>query len=177
MPFEYTSLEDELAAKVQAHIAATGSLTGKVIAQAMPDSEEEFIEADETDRIIVYVFSATATGASKSSNEKAVNEEIVVNCNIQSRTRRGNNDYPGCNGLAKVLKELLTGYQPTHCGRLNWKSYQASNPPRDEEKKFWSYDVEFSTTKMFIQQEQEAPDFTGNPLLQEVILIDQVELP
>lgn len=174
MPFEYTDLEDEIAARITAHIAATGSLTGKVIAQAMPDNEEEFEEADDKDRITVYLFSSIA-GPSKTTNERAVAEEITISCNIQSRSRRGNDDYPGCNALAKVLKELLTGFQPEHCGRLTFKSYQPSNPPRDAEKKFWSYDLDFTTTKLFVQTVDDEMD-PDAPLLKEVILNDQVSL-
>lgn len=174
MPFEYTDLEEEIAARITAHIAATSSLTEKVVAQALPDNKDEFIEADEKDRITVYVFSATGS-PSTSTNERVVNEEIIISCNIQSRTRKGNADFPGCNGLAKVLKELLTGFQPTHCSRLSWKSYQGSNPVRDDDKGFWSYDVDFSTTKLFVQVLDDESD-PAAPLLKEVEFIDQIEL-
>jgi hypothetical protein len=173
--FEYTDIEDEIAARLTTHIAATSSLTGKVEAVVIPDSEEDFKEPDEKDRITVYMFSVTA-GKPITGNIRSYEELISITCNIMSRSLRGNDDFPGCHALAKVVKKVLTGFQPTHCGRLEWKSYQASNPPRDPEKKTWSYDVDFSCTKLFVQTLDDETD-PDAPLLKEVILIDQFVTP
>ncbi len=139
-----------------------------------PDSEEEYQRSVVKPRVTV-LFAEASGGPLKSLNDRSTNETITIICEIQSRSLRGNADYIGCHAIARVLKELLVGYRPQHCGRLQFKGYKGAVPIRNEELKLWYWQVEFSCSKLFVQVFDESDP--AAPLLQEVILIDQIETP
>lgn len=165
--FEYFDVEDEVVSKLQTDLS---SLEVDVV--PLPDDEDEYSRGVVKPRVTVAFISAEA-GVQKSTNQRSYPETISFICNIQSQSLRGD---LGCHTLARLIKEAIIGFQPTHCGRVEYKSYSGSDPVRKPEHKLWYWDVEFTCTKMFVQKldDETEPDA---PLLKEVILNDVVQTP
>lgn len=169
MSFEYYQVEDEIVQRIQAYIGASSL---DVDVYSLPDSDQQFKKG--TVKPLITVFFAQSQAAKTISTDPIVlQEELSVICNIQSRSLRGNNDYKGCHQIARWLKEQLTGFQTTHCGRLYFKNYQPANPPRNEDDSIWFWEIEFGCTKLFTQADDQTDP--NAPVLQQVTLNDQFE--
>ena len=164
MAFEYYQVEDELVARVQEKIAASSL---NIEAAPYPDSEDEYKRAVTKARIIIGFTAATFTN--KSTNEQAGEETLTVIALIQARKKRGAD---GCHHIALLVRKWLSGYMTADCGRLIYKGYKGGEMVYDPDNGIWSWEMEFSCSKMFVQD----PDPDG-PLLDEVTINDQIQNP
>lgn len=168
MAFEYYQVEDNVKARIDAQITAS-SLDTKLEVVVTPESEEEYKVATDKTKVTV-MFAGSTGGPLKSVGDRSTTENITILCEIQSRSLRGNADYLGCHQTASILKKVLVGWQPNNCGALEFKGYKGAEPMRDAEKGLWYWQVEFSTSKLYVQ-EYDASD-PNAPLLQNIILND-----
>lgn len=167
MPFEYYDVEDELVSIVQAKITDS-SLNIEVA--VYPDSEDEYKRAVVKTRILIGFVSASVA-SDLTTNQQAANETLSIICLIQAKKKRGDT---GCHHVAKLLQSWLAGVQTTHCGRLKYKSYKGNDLVYDSDNGVWSWDLEFSCDKLFVQTADD--EISGDePILNEVILNDQVQ--
>lgn len=165
MAFEYYQVEDELVSVVKSKIDAS-SLNIEVA--AYPDSEDEYKRAVNKPRILIG-FVGAEMSENRTMNEQGGQETLTVVALIQARKKRGDD---GCHHIAGLVKKWLSGFQGTHCGRMMYKSYKGNDVVYDSDSGIWSWDLEFSCTKMFVQD----PEADG-PLLNQVTLIDQIQNP
>lgn len=165
MPFSYDQLEDA----VVAYLAPL--MTNQVIA-AYPDGESEWKEVN--DKPVVYVaYTESSFEASASTDVVKQKETPLIVCNVRAEKRRGTN---GVNEVIGLLKTHLQGLKisGTGCDRLQLESIKMVE--RDDDRKIWSYNVAFSTTKN--QSQLVETDFeVSGANLQEVIFNDTVQLP
>jgi hypothetical protein len=166
MPFEYYQIEDEVVEKLR---TALSSLQVDVV--VIPDDEEDYARGIEKPRITV-AFAGVDVIRQQGSNQRSYQELITFICNIQSGSLRSD---IGCHSLARKIKDAVVGFQTTHCGRIDFKSYSGSNPIRNTDNKLWYWDVEFTCTKVYAQvlDDENDPDA---PLLKQVTINDQVQI-
>jgi hypothetical protein len=165
MPFEYTDIEDEIVTVLAGKISESSL---EIEAVHYPDSEDDYKRAIAKPRITVGFVSAIP-GESKSTNPQVSVEVLTVICLIQARTKRGE---LGTHKIARKVIGWVAGFTPTHCGKLLYKGFKGNDTVYDPDSGIWSWEVEFSCTKMVVQA---VPvDDADGPTLNEVTLNDQI---
>lgn len=165
--FEYYHVQDDVAAKLTTDFSSLN-----IDVKVLPETPEEFQRGIAKPIVfIAFTGSTTVGGKPNSTNQHSSIEELTISAIIKSRLLYGDD---GCHHIAKLVMESITGFQPNNLGRLNPKSYQGGNPVYDSESAVWSWEVEFTSTKLFVQVLDDEID-PDAPILTQLTLNDQIQ--
>jgi hypothetical protein len=164
MPFEYYDVEDEI-------VAQLGEYSSLFDAVPMPEDEADYDDAIPKPRVTIAVGESKNMGL-RSTDAIIYEEEITVDCLIQSRLNRGSS---GCHHIAKLLKGKLNGYKVANSNMLMFATYQKNDPFRDAQNRIFQWVLSFTFRKMQVQEVDNSE--TPGPNLLKVDFIDAVQLP
>jgi len=144
VPFDYYNIEDDVVTKIAEGFTASSLDIDTV---PLPEDEDEVVKAIVKPRITV-AFVSSKVGKPQSTNEQSYEEDITLLINVQAKRLRAET---GCHTLARLIKNFIIGYQPSHCGRIYFKGYAGSEPVRNPDDKLWYWDLEFGVKKITVQ--------------------------
>jgi hypothetical protein len=166
MPFSYDQFEDTVVSYLQTKITEDVALIF-----SYPENEGGW--KDVIDAPLIYV-AYTESDFDPTTSTDLVNqkEKPMIVCNIRALKRRGAG---GANSIIALLKQHLQGLKiaSTGCEPLQLQSIKLQE--RDPDRKEWSYNVAFSTSKNQVQVIDDSEIPVAN--LTEVIFNDVIQLP
>lgn len=143
--FEYYKVEDDVVAQLQ----PLALLNIDVV--AMPDDDSSYDDTIIQPRVTIS-FGGSNLLAERSTDIIVYDEELTIDCLIQSKTQRGNN---GTHHICKLLKQYLLGFELPNGNRIRYDSYKKADNWRDPENKVWNWWLSLKVTK---RQTQEIPE-------------------
>lgn len=157
----YETLEDEIVTRLTPFISAG------ITVEKLPELEADRSKPLPTKAKFTVIYAGSEYGNSMSTAHVSQEEKVFIQILIESTFLRGT---LGVYSLASVLKQALTGFQPTGCRKIQVAKHHTIGGENAEKiNNLWNYNVIFQTTAVHVEDFEE--DLTQ--ILKRITLIDK----